>query len=107
MLTLTDKEIATIDMRLEKSIRSLVSAKERWAEARQTSVAISIDTTDQIALVEALCQSLPDPSRFNDKLVVLKKCLEEFEDMIHNPQDKAEILAAIAKRPNTADKQAQ
>ncbi|WP_019999091.1 hypothetical protein [Aureimonas ureilytica] len=102
MLKLTAKEIAVIDMRLDRSLNGLVSAKEHLAEQRRTYTGLSIDTADQIALVEALCQSLPDPTLFRDKINRLKKRLEVFEDLMFNPQDKAEILGAIAVRPNTA-----
>lgn len=103
MLNLTDKEIATIELRLTRSINGLASAKEKLELQRSAFVALTVDTADQIALVEALCQSLPDPTLFEGKIALLKKRLEEFEDLFFNPQDKPEILEAIASRPNTAN----
>jgi len=67
---------------------------------RMAYVKATIDVADQIALLDNLIQLNGDPVGVEKPLQILKRGLEELEDMIHNPQDKAEILTAIRSRPN-------
>lgn len=102
MLNLSKNEIAVIEMRLDRALRSLEVGKDRLARQRVMDAELITDCVDQVALVEAISKVMPDPAVIAGKIDAVKQALNAFEDLVFNAQDKAELLEAIAARPNVA-----
>ncbi len=85
---------------IEKARHAMEVGLRDYKRDRMAYVKATIDVADQIALLDNLIRMKGDPVGVETPLQTLRKALEELEDMIHNPQDKAEILNAIKSRPN-------
>lgn len=103
MTSLSATEIETIRHNIRIARDGLLNAKRQLELQREQFVRATIDATDLVVHVRNLNRSLDDPAYLGDHIVDLERALEGLEDLIFNPQDKAEILSAIRSRPNAAD----